>query len=183
MAATVIPTISPAQFAQRLAANFPNSWASPDAAQRGNLYALFLSLGQQIQAVLEQVRYADNAVYVPTETSPELDLAGMDFYGGTLPRPAGATDAGYAALILSGLFQPAATRGALTAAIERLTGYTPRMIEPWNPADTGVWDSGVSYWDVDNAATPFLWTGEEAATGFIKSAAPLSSGNTNLNQL
>jgi hypothetical protein len=184
MTATVIPTITPAQFAQRLAALFPNGWASQDAKSGGVLYALLLALGTQLNAVLGQVQYADSAVYVGSETAPELDLAGLDFYGGSRPRPPGANDAAYAALILSGLFQPAATRIAIFNAIQRLTGYPPRMIEPWNPNDTGAWDTnGVSFWDVDNAQSPFLWTGEEAATAFIKTAPPVSTSNPNANQL
>lgn len=178
---TVIPTISPTQFAARLAALFPNGWASPDAAQSGVLQSFLLALGSQLQAVLEQVRYSDSAVLVPTETSPELDFAAQDFYGSALPRPPGMSDVAYANLILSGLFKPATTRAALSNAISDLTGFVPRMIEPWRPSDTGVWDGPASYWDVDSAVTPFLWTGEERATGFIESAPPIPSMGTGGN--
>lgn len=181
---TVIPIISPPQFAARLAALFPGGWAGSDAAQGGLLYAFLLSLSQGLTAVLGQVQYALNAVYVPTETAPELDYASEDFYGNTLPRPPGMTDADYARLILSGLFQSAATRSAISNALKNLTGVTPRMIEPWAPGDTGAWDTvGVSYWDVDNVVSPFLWTGEERFTGFIITPAPPSSFNTGGNPI
>lgn len=161
---------TPAQvFAQRLAALFPPGWASPDGMTGGVAFAFLLGQGTGLAEALNQLVYARNAVLVGTETSPELDLASQDFFGSALPRPPGMTDAAFAALIVSNLFLKVATRGAIAAALTNLTGVAPRMIEPWNPGDTGAWGAN-SYWDVDTAATPWRLSGEERATGFIVSA-------------
>lgn len=175
---TVIPSLTPAQFAQRLAALFPPGWASPDALQGGVAYAFLLALSQGLTAVLGQVQYARAAVLVGTETSPELDLASQDFYGDALPRTPGMSDATFANQILSGLFRSAATRPAISAALTALTGSIPRMIEPWSPGDTGATDA-VSFLDVDTINNPMRVSGEERHTGFIEAApaagvAPLS---------
>jgi hypothetical protein len=175
---TIIPTLTPAQFAQRLGALFPDGWASADAVKGGAAFAFLLALSQGLTAVLGQVQYADRAVLVGTETAPELDLAAQDFYGSGMPRPPGMSDAAYANQILSGLFRSAATRAALSTALAALTGSVPRMIEPWNPGDTGATDA-VSFLDVDTINNPMRVSGEERYTGFIETApaagiAPLS---------
>lgn len=139
---TIIPTITAEQFAARLFAQFPRGWASPDAGQTGNVHALLKGVGTALTSVLAQVQYAKNATLIPTETSPELDLASEDFFGDALPRPPGMSDAAFSALILSSLFSSAASRPALSLALTRLTGQQPRMIDPWNPGDTGAWDAG-----------------------------------------
>ena len=155
-------------FAQRLAALFPPGWASPDALTGGVAYAFLLAQGTGLAEVLSQFVYAANAVLIGTETAPELDLASQDFFGTALPRPPGATDATFAALIVSNLFLRVATRGAISAALTSLTGKTPRMLEPWNPGDTGAIDA--CYIDGDNAASPCRIAGPERATGFIIAA-------------
>ena len=177
---TIIPTIAPAQFAARIAANFPQNWASPDAAQSGNLYALFLAIGTPLAALLQQLGYTAAAMNLRTETSPELDLASVDFFGTGLPRPPGMNDPTFSNLILSSIFKSAATRQAISSAIQNLTGIQPRMIEPWNPGDTGAWNAA-SYWDVDNRNNPFRFSGEERYTGFIETAAPAGARPLNNN--
>ena len=181
MSGTVIPTITPAQFAARLAALFPRGWASPDALKSGNAYALLSAFGTVLNQVLGQIQYARNAVLIPTETSPELDLASEDFFGSSLPRPPGMSDAAFANLILSQLFQGAVSRPSISRALTQLTGKVPRMIEPWAPGDTGAWNASVTYWNVDTRANPFRWSGERRFTGFIQTApaptAPVLNGN------
>jgi hypothetical protein len=66
------------------------------------------------------------------------------------------TDSAYAALIIANLFQTAATRPAIAAALQRLTGVAPRMLEPWNIFDTGTWGH-TSYWNIDTADNPARW--------------------------
>ena len=83
-------------------------------------------------------------------------------------------DADYAALILSSLFKPAATRKAISDAITQLTGQTPRMVEPWNVTDTGARDSPISFRDVDTAANPMRNTNPGLrCQGFIDAVPPV----------
>ena len=151
---TVITPLTGAAFAQRIAELFPPNWCSDDAKTSGNVYSLLLSLGNELTNLMNEVQYTQQATLIGTETSPELDNAGLDFFGGTLPRPPGMSDANYSALILSSLFPTSATRAAISAAIKKATGQAPRMVEPWNVNDTGARDSPISFRDVDTAANP-----------------------------
>lgn len=170
--ATQILTISGPAFAQRLAQLFPRGWASDDAKQSGNVYSLLLSLGNQLRVTQAEVQYALAAQRLQTETTPELDDASLDFYGGALARRANQSDADFAATIIANLFQPAATRSALFNALAALTGSAPRMMEPWNVYDTGAWRN-LSYWNVDTVANPARWgNGSLRYQGYIETAPP-----------
>lgn len=172
MPVTTIVGIDGPRFAARLAQLFPRGWASDDARQTGNVYSLLLTLGNQLQVTQEEVQYALAAQRLQTETFPELDDASLDFYGGTLPREPGQTDTDYADEIIANLFQPAATRTALFNALAALTGFAPRMLEPWNVYDTGSWRN-LSYWNVDTVANPARWgNGGLRYQGFIETAPP-----------
>jgi hypothetical protein len=171
---TVIPGLSAAQFAARLADNFPRGWASDDAkyGPNGNVYALLLSLGQQLRAVQGELQYTLAAQRVLTETFPELDFASVDFLGDTFPRPAGMTDLAFGKAIIAALFQPAATRPALQNALTALTGTVPRMLEPWSVNDTGSWRNK-SFWNVDTVANPARWgNGGLRYQGYIETPPP-----------
>ena len=173
MSGTTINPLTGDQFAARIAELFPRGWCGDDAKQPGgNVYALFLAAGNELSIVQTELQYALNAQRLQTETFPELDLASIDYFGEDLPRPAGASDAAFEQLIVAALFQPAATRSALQNALTALTGSVPRMLEPWNVIDTGVWGYK-SYWNVDTAANPARWgNGGLRYQGFIETAAP-----------
>lgn len=168
-----IPILLGETFAARIADLYPRGWASDDAKQSGNFFALLLAFGNQLQAIQGELAYALNAQRIQTETSPELDIASVDFFGGILPRPSGMNDADYAALIIGSLFQAVATRPALQQALTRLTGVPPRMLEPWSPGDTGAWDAPVSFWNADSVVTPARWgNGGIRYQGFIETVPP-----------
>ena len=156
---TVLPDVSDSAFATRLAALIPRGWANDSAKQSGGvLYALLDAIGTQFEVVQNQAIYALGSTRIQTAAAPELDDASKDFLGSFLPRPNGMSDANYSALIISNLLPNAVTRNAISGAIQALTGVAPRIVEPWNPADTGAWDIATSYWDVTTAANPFVWT-------------------------
>jgi hypothetical protein len=172
---TTIPTVTGAGFAARLADLFPRGWCSDDAKQSGNVYALLLAVGDELQILEQQIQYTLAAQRLQTETFPELDLASEDFLGSSFPRPGGTSDAAFATAIIAQLFQPAATRPALQNAIAALTGFVPRMMEPWNVNDTGAWRA-VSYWNVDTVANPARWgNGGLRYQGFIETTPPIVS--------
>lgn len=155
MAVTIIPSLTADQFAQRLAALFPNGWSSPEAKQPGGtLYALLKSLGVNLSFVLSADAYAAGSTRIQTAVAPELDLASQDFLGNILPRMPGETDAAYRIRILANIFTQAATRGAIVAALTKFTGVVPRVLEPWFAPDCGYFDVGISYMDIDSQANP-----------------------------
>lgn len=152
---TTIPSINADGFAARIAALIPRGWANDAAKQPGgNLYSLLKSIGSQLSFELEAVAYALGSTRIQTAVAPELDLASKDFLGDMLPRPKGMTDADYSTLILANLLPAGATRTAMSNALTKLTGVKPRIIEPWNPGDTGAFDIGISYLDVNTRANP-----------------------------
>lgn len=173
MLGTTIPIVTQQEFAAHTGALLPNGWAGADAVTSGIMSSLLGAIGSQMAFVITQVQYDLAASRLQTETSPELDLASKDFFGELLPRAPGQTDASFLQLIQSSLFTPMATRMALSQAIANLVGAVPRMIEPWNPADTGARDLLSSYRDVDTVANPLentsAWLGYN---GFVITQLP-----------
>lgn len=172
---TTIPAITADGFAKRMAALIPRGWANDAAKQpSGVAYALLNALGTQLNFLITELQYALNSQRIQTETSPELDLASVDFFGqGVLPRPDGMSDADYLALIKANLLQSGATRTAVSNAIENLTGVKPRIVEPWNPGDTGCSDTGMGFYDVDTFENPMeVCNPGDRYQGFIRSTLP-----------
>ncbi len=89
-----------------------------------------------------QLSYARLQTRIATLTDEWLDMASIDFFGADLPRRLSESDANYQTRILAELVRERGTRRAVVAVLTDLTGRTPTVIEPWRPADTGVW-SGV----------------------------------------
>ena len=173
--AASIPQITADGYAQRMAAVFPNGWAAAsDLSPGGVLYGLFASIGGGLTFETGALTYALGATRIQTAINGALDLASLDFLGNRLPRNSGESDTSYRIRVLAALLPSGATRAAVTAAAEAATGYPVRVIEPWNPADTGVW--GRFYWGVDTPATPFRWTNPGMEfQGFIDCVLPTPS--------
>lgn len=66
-----------------------------------------------------------------------LDIASYDMFGTDLPRESGEEDATYLARIKAYIVRPAATKDAISEALETLTGYAPVMYEPRRAPDCG----------------------------------------------
>jgi hypothetical protein len=186
---TTIPPLSATDYANRMAALFPPGWSSPEAKSPGGvLYAVMGMIGGGLSFENGGLIYSLAATRIQTAINGALDLASLDYFGSGLyavPRNPGESDASYRVRLTAAMLQPRATRAAISAAVEAVTGYAPRIIEPWRPADTGAW--GHFYWDVDNARTPFRWTGSAipaqrnlAYQGFLECVLPtpaLLNGN------
>lgn len=161
---TTITPLTATQFAQRMAAVFPKGWCSEAAKMSGGvIFAEMEALGTAPAAIMLALQYALDAMRIQTGENGALDLASLDFFGSStyaLPRNPGESDTSFAARILAAMLPTGATRAAVSAAVEAVTGYAPRIIEPWSPADTGVIDgvgsslAGAMYLDVDTPVTP-----------------------------
>jgi hypothetical protein len=169
---TTIPQLTADQFAARMAAVFPNGWASASAKSPGGaLYGLFQSIGGGLSFETGALTYALGATRIQNAINGALDLASLDFLGDRLPRNPGELDPSYAGRVTAALLPDGATRSAVVTAVENATGYPVRAIEPWSPADTGVW--GRSFWGVDTPATPSRWTNPGMEfQGFIECVLP-----------
>ncbi len=106
------------------------------------LDAVLQGPGTVLSMVYGLVAFARAQTRLSTATGGWLDLFSYDFFGRTLLRSAGETDVAYASRIKANLLQPAATRPALVAALVRLTGRTPTVIDPWRPGDCGAYGYG-----------------------------------------
>lgn len=160
----VVSTISPEQFAQRMFTLFPYPWLGNQARiVTGIAYAIFLSIGTELNFISAQLYYAWTACRLQTATNGALDLFAMDYFGNNLPRQPGESDTAYRARIQALLFQPQVTREAIVNAIEfAFPGIVIRPLEGWNPADTGYYADGMdgykgSYYDYDSVTIPSLW--------------------------
>src|SRR3954462_12386576 len=84
---------------------------------------------QQLQYVKMQTRFA-------TATEVWLDIIAYDFFGSQFMRRSGQGDESFRGRVRRELFRERATRGAIVAALEDLTGRTPVVFEPARPTDT-----------------------------------------------
>lgn len=140
---TSIPTITVEQFAQRLLKNFPRDWASDEArAPGGVLYALAYSTATQLARTQTNLVYILKASRIDTAVEEALDRVASDFFAVTeVRRRSGESDTSLRSRIKASLLLEYATRKSIKELIKRLTGEEPRIVEPWNGADTGAWDA------------------------------------------
>lgn len=179
---TVLPLLTPDQFAQRMAAMFPNSWVNTSEPQPGGvLYSLMYSVGTQFNFEELGIQYAKNTARIATATDTALDTVALDFFGSTIMRFSGESDSSFRVRIQNALFTPSVTRTAIQNAVKQVVGHTPRMGEPWSPGDTAVIDGTFTYLDVDSAVVPSR-IGDPSLRyqGFVETTYPLfvnSGGN------
>lgn len=103
------------------------------AAPGAWLYAL-------IQNVILQAR-------ISTATGVFLDGIAADYFGTNLQWHVAEGDPAFRARIKATLLLPLGTRAGIIAALQILTGRTPRIVEPWNTGDTGGYGaSGSDAW-------------------------------------
>lgn len=110
-----------------------------------------------------------------TATGGWLDIASTDLLGSSLLRLAGETDDAFRTRIKANLFLKANTRSAVQTALANLTGAAVRVVEPWQPNDTGVWD-GSAFYDIDTAANPAEYADPSLRyQAFIKCVLPVAT--------
>ena len=95
-----------------------------------------------LSQIFSLIQFAHEQTRIASATGGWLDLIGFDFFGRALMRGSGESDAAFRARIEANLLQPAGTRPALFAALERLTGRAPVIIDPWRPGDCGAYGYG-----------------------------------------
>ena len=85
---------------------------------------------QQVQVVRAQARIA-------TANGLFLDIIASDFFGAALQRLPSETDDALRTRIQREMFRPRATRDAVIAVVQDITGQRPLVFEPARPADVG----------------------------------------------
>jgi hypothetical protein len=129
----------------RLNAELPPWFASVNPV----LGALLAGIAAVLSWVYGLYAYAKMQTRRLTATDIWLDLYAQDYFGTALTRNTNESDVSFRARIGAALFQQRATRSALVAVVESLTGYAPTIVEPWSPMDCGAY--GVGYCGYGNA--------------------------------
>jgi hypothetical protein len=131
--------LGPSDMSLRLRRMLPARWWGDETPV---LDGLLLGLGSALAQVYGLLEYVRQQTRILTATAPWLDLASQDFLGGRLQRRAQEGDDAFRGRLLAAMQRQRATRDALMLAVERVTGTTPWVFEPWRPADTGAWNNG-----------------------------------------
>jgi hypothetical protein len=126
----------------RLKAVLPGRWFADDTpvldAVLTGVASAWVGLSSLLEGVGGQARIA-------SASGIFLDIAAQDYFGGMLMRRGGETDTAYAMRIQKNLVRPRTTRASVVQALQDLTGRTPVVFEPRNPADTGGYNAQMGY--------------------------------------
>lgn len=121
-------------FVSRLRSVLPKRWF---ADQAPNLTAVLTSLATPWVWLYGLLSYVVIQTRISTATGNWLDIIALDFFGSNLIRQSDETDSSYRSRILNALLRSGATRPAISACIQLLTGSEPRIFEPANCSDAG----------------------------------------------
>lgn len=121
----------------RLKTMLPARWFGAPSDSVPIVDAVLQGIANVLAFVYSLYAYAKLQTRVLTATDGYLDMIAADFFGTSLPRKTGQSDASYRALILANLFREKATRNAVVRALTDLTGFAPLIVEPKRPLDTG----------------------------------------------
>jgi hypothetical protein len=125
-------------FVSRLRAVLPKRWF---AEQSPNLEALLGGISTPWVWLYNLITYVVLQARLSTATVNWLDLIAHDYFGSGLRRKISESDFAYRARIQRALLLEAATRSAVVAGLENLTGTRPTIFEPANCIDTGSYGS------------------------------------------
>lgn len=122
------------ELVSRLRAVLPTHWFPDDAPV---LDSVLSGLAWGWSEFFGSLDYVEAQARIATATGVWLDAIAQDFLGSNLVRRTGQPDDDFRRLIRAELFRERATRAAIRAVLEDLTGRTPAIFEPANPTDTG----------------------------------------------
>jgi hypothetical protein len=163
--------VSAGWISARLKALLPTGWFSDqtpvlDAVTLG-MGTLWVGLIGLIDTVRAQTRIA-------TASGVFLDWAALDYCGTAVSRRAGESDSAFSARLRASVLAPRATRAALIGAIERVTGRSPKIFEPFNPADTGGYSTNTLGYGVCGGYGSLALAYQLFVTAYRPDAAPAS---------
>ena len=122
----------------RLSAVLPKRWFAEESP---NLDAILRSLATPWAWLYELINYVRKQSRLATATDTWLDLFACDYFGGVLSRRDNEDDSLYRRRIEKSILREAATRTAVSAIMQDLTGDVPVIFEPLNCLDTGAYST------------------------------------------
>jgi hypothetical protein len=121
----------------RLKSALPQRWFGSTSDSMPVVDSLLTGLGTGLSFIYSLYAYAKLQCRIGSATDGWLDVISTDFFGSSLLRKTGQTDASYRSGIQANLFRARATRPAMAAVLTQLTGNPPIIFEPSRPLDTG----------------------------------------------
>lgn len=118
----------------RLKSLLPKGWFPDNPVL---LDALMWGLSQSLAWMYSLYLYAQAQTRIKWATGGWLDMAALDFFGTSLTRYSGQSDASYRNRIAINIFRERATRYGMSKMLTDLTGRAPVIVEPARPADVG----------------------------------------------
>jgi hypothetical protein len=126
----------PPDIVARLKAVLPSRWFPDRTPVLDGVLAGLADTWSRLGSLLEYTRAQTRIASV---TDLFLDAAAKDFFGARMVRRADQGDEPFRARVQREMLRERATRTALAAVLEDLTGSAPVIFEPARPADTGAW--------------------------------------------
>ena len=123
----------------RLKRYLPKRWFGSPTDSTPILDAILNGIATVLSAIYSFYAYAKLQTRIATATGGFLDLISYDYFGDELPRNSGESDMSYRARIMANLLRSAATRVAISAAVNAVTSTPPTIVEPWRPYDCGAY--------------------------------------------
>ncbi len=118
----------------RLVAALPGRWFGSSSP---NLMGLLSSIGTSWVWLYDRITYVIQQTRLLTATEEWLDLISNDYFGAAMTRKSGEPDSSFRTRIQTALLAEAATRDAVSAGLQSLTGTMPTIFEPAKCSDTG----------------------------------------------
>ena len=150
-----------ANMLSRIRANLP-PWF-PNQGSAPVLDGVLTGIATTLAFIYSLYAYAALQTRIASAAGAFLDLIAWDYFGARFTRNPGESDASFDGRILAELIRPRVTRAAIQQAVQLLTGYPVRVIEPFVLTDIGAWKmrgSGapISFYRVDTPTRPGRWS-------------------------
>lgn len=142
------PVSSQAGYAEQQTQLWPRGWFSDEAQTVGGIaYNIAVGLASELLDLSQQQQAVIMAARIDTSQGTSIESWVQDFFGLTLPRNSGESDAVYIARAKALIRAKRSTRaGFLSVAAFYGTAW---VNEPWRTDQTGAWDTdGTCAWDM-----------------------------------
>jgi hypothetical protein len=120
----------------RLQSYLPRRWFG-DFSSVPVINGVLNGIASAMSLMYALIVYFQAQTRLQTSTDGWVDMWAADFFGTSLPRNTGESDAGYISRVQAEFLLRRATRPAMQQALTALTGRAPVIFEPSRPLDSG----------------------------------------------
>lgn len=136
---TTFPTnLTDEDLYKRLASTLVNWFGNLQYSDQTIVNTLLQAYVTTAEISLTQLKFCFDQIYLATiNDHQQLTLFARDFFYNSLPQIVDENDETYKKRIQVNLLAERCTRQAMIDRLKELTGFEPRIFEPWYPLDTG----------------------------------------------